>query len=145
MSHPGCHATERAVGDGVGISAEDERTRKGVALFRKNDVSDSLTGVKFGDLLFLDPFSGLFLRYRVLLANRRVVMIEDHDDARRIEHLVAAHLAQEIGDPGRATIVEHDEIRDDVDDLADFDVLAIGMPGDDFCNGVHGRFRSCPR
>ena len=59
MSHAGCHATERAVGDGVGIGAEDERTRKGVALFRKDDVSDSLTGVKFGDLLFLDPFSGL--------------------------------------------------------------------------------------
>ena len=87
VSHAGGDAAERAVGDGVGISAEDQRARKGVALFRKDDMTNSLTGVEFGDALLFDPFAGLLLRHRVLLADRRIVMIEHHDDPRRIENL----------------------------------------------------------
>ena len=137
MSHAGRDAAERAVGDGVRIGAEDERARKRIALLRKDDVPDAFTGVKFGDALFLDPFARLLLRDRILLANRRIMMIEDDDDLRRIEDLVAAHLAQQIGGAGRAAIVEHHEVRNDVDDLADLDALAVGVPGNDFRNGVH--------
>ena len=124
---PGRDAAERAVGDGVGIGAEDQRAGKRVALFRKDHVADAFAGVKLGDALLLDPFARLLLRHRILLPDRRIVMIEHDHDLRRVEHLVAAHLAQEIGRARRAAIVEHDVVGRHIDDLADLDALAVGV------------------
>ena len=94
MSHASRDAAERAVGDGVGIGAEDQCAGERVAFFRKDHVADAFAGMEFGDALFLDPFAGPFLRDRILLADRRIMMIEHNNDFRRVEYLVAAHLAQ---------------------------------------------------
>ena len=84
-------------------------------------MADSFAGVEFRDALFCDPLARLLLRDRVLLADRRVVMVEYDDDLDRIEYLVAAHLAQQVGRAGRAAIVEHHVVGNDIDDLADLD------------------------
>ena len=60
------------------------------------------------------------------------MMIEHHHDLRRVEHLVAAHLAQKIGGARRAAIVQHHVVGHDIDDLADLDALAIGVARNDF-------------
>ena len=65
------------------------------------------------------------------------MVIEDHDDLRRIKYLFAAHLAEKISSARRAAIVEHNVVGHDVDDFADFDALAIGVARDDLLNGVH--------
>ena len=132
MSHPGRDAAERAVGDGVGVGAEDQRARKGIALFRKDHVPDAFTSVEFRDALFFDPFTCALLRDGVLLADWRIVMVEHDHDLLRIVDLVTAHLLQKIGGTRRASIVEHDIVGCDVDDLADLDAGAIGVFGDDF-------------
>ena len=64
-------------------------------------------------------------------------MIEHDDDPVGVEHLLAAHLAQKISRARSAAIVEHDIVGRDIDDLADFDALAVCVLGNDFGNGVH--------
>jgi len=132
MSQARRQAPQRAVGHGVGVGAEDQRARERVALFRKDHVADALAGVKLADALLLDPLARAFLRDRILLPDRRVVMVEHDHDLIRITHFVAAHLAEEVGCAGCAAIVEHDVIGSHIDDLADFDAFPVGVPGDDF-------------
>ena len=59
-------------------------------------------------------------------------MVEHHHHLRRVEHLVAPHLAQQVGGAGRAAVVEHDVVGHHVDDLADLDALAVGVACNDF-------------
>jgi hypothetical protein len=59
-------------------------------------MADAFAGMELGDALFLDPLARSFLRDGVLLADRRVVMVEHDHNLVWIIHLVAAHLAEEI-------------------------------------------------
>ncbi len=140
MSHAGRNATERTVGHGVGVGAEDQSARKGVAFFREDDVADPLTGVELRNALLFDPRARFHLGHRILLADRRIVMVEHHHHLRWVEHLVATHLAQQVGGARRPTIIEHDVVGHDVDDFPNLDTCAVGMAGNDLRNRMHRRF-----
>ena len=139
MPEPGRNAAERAVGDRVGVGAEDQRAGESVAVFREDHVADTFASVKFRNALLFDPFPRALLRHGVLRADRWVVMVEHDDDAVGIEHLVTTHLAQEVDRARRTAIVEHDVVRRDIDDLADFDSRAARVLCDDLGYGVHAR------
>src|SRR5580704_3456347 len=131
MSHASRHAAKRAIRDGVRIGTENQRAREGVTFFRKDHVADAFASMEFDDALFLDPFAGPLLRDRILLADRRIVMIEYYNHLRRVEYLVAAHLAQQVRGAGSATIVKHHVVRNDVDDLTNLNRFSAGVTGDD--------------
>src|ERR1700754_2200782 len=84
------YATERAVGDGMRVGAEDERAWKGVTLFREYDMRDALSRMEAGYALLFHPFARLALGHRVLRANGRIVVIENHDDRFGIIHIIPA-------------------------------------------------------
>src|SRR5262249_62155701 len=129
VAHGGGDATERAVRDGMRVGSEDQGARKSVSFFGKDHVPDALAGVEFGDPLLLDPLARLLLGDRVLLPNRRIVMVEYDHDLRRREDPVAAHQAEEVSGACRSAVIEHDEVGSDVDDLPDLDTLAVGVRG----------------
>ncbi len=64
-------------------------------------------------------------------------MIEHDDDLVGIEYLLAAHLTEQVGSAGRAAIVEHHEVRNDIDDFADLDGPLAGVPRNDLRDRVH--------
>ncbi len=105
MSHAGREATDGAVRHGMRVGTENERARKRIAAFRKDDVANSFAGMEFRDALLAYPLASLLLRYRVLRSNRRIVMIEDDDDFFRIRYLLATHVAEQVGGAGRAAII----------------------------------------
>ena len=95
-------------------------------------MADALAGVETGDALLPDPGARRLLRLGVLSADRRVVMVENHDDPRRVEHLVGAHLRQQRAGARGAPVVQHDGVGRDVDDFTDLDAAAIGVRCNDF-------------
>src|SRR5437763_4835270 len=97
MTQPRGEAAERAVRYRVRVSAEYERAREGVALFRKDHVADALARMELSDALFRDPLARPLLRNRVLLADWRIVVIEDDHDLLRIKNFIAAHFSKEVG------------------------------------------------
>ena len=119
------------------VGAEHQCSGKRIAFFRKEDVPDAFAGVKPGDALLLDPAACLFLRDRILLSNRWIMVVENYDHLRRFEDFLAAHLAQQVGGARRAAVVEHHHVGNDVDDFPDLDALAVGVAGNNFRYGVH--------
>ena len=136
--------TQRAVGAGVGVCADDTITGADDTLFGKQGVLDAhLTHVvEVGDVMLFREIacgSAQLGGFDVLTGG---VVVEDDGDLVFVEHAVKARLFKNVDSDGGGDVVAEDNIQLGLDEVAGFYRIQACVSGEDLlCHGhAHGSF-----
>ena len=138
VSDAGGKDSQRAVDRGVRIAADDDLARSPQAVLDDHVMQAAGAGIEHADAVCGGEMASFGQNLRVALRGRRKGVIEDKNDARRIEDFAAAHLLfKHLRDQVGAQIVKHHAVHVGDDDIAGSDVFLAAGLGENFLDHVH--------
>ena len=134
ITDTGREAADTAISGGMGVGAEDNLTRTGIAHLRHQLVTDTVGTVEMGQSLFFDKGVANLEVADILDSRSRNQMVINQDDLVRVPNFGEAHLFELVDNERNKNIVNHHPVDFDRHDLAGTDVRSVGPPLDDLFN-----------